>query len=116
MRKIEPLANDYIKVYESDIEGKSEYCYTPGICVLKSGRIIATLDHTYPGISPKEKGMIYISDDGEHFRFVGYFPFQHARPFEAGRCRIYYRPSGQCAHYPLRRRRRNLERLPQPDP
>lgn len=84
MRKIEPLANDYIKVYESDIEGKSEYCYTPGICVLKSGRIIATLDHTYPGISPKEKGMIYISDDGEHFRFVGYFPFQHARPFEAG--------------------------------
>ena len=84
MRKIEPLANDFIKVYESDIEGKKEYCFTPGICALPDGRIIATLDRHYPGMPAEERGMIFLSDDCLHFRFVGYFPFGHARPFVAG--------------------------------
>lgn len=81
--KIEPLANDYITVYESDTE-KQEYVYTPGICVLSGGRIIATLDHKYPDIPQREKGMAFLSDDGTHFRFSAYFPFVHARPFIAG--------------------------------
>lgn len=84
MRRIEPLANDYIAVYESDV-GKGEYCYTPGICVLPDGRLVATLDHKYPGISPEERGMVFLSDDGEHFQFSAHFPFVHARPFVAGK-------------------------------
>ena len=84
MRRIEPLANDYIAVYESDV-GKGEYCYTPGICVLPDGRLVTTLDHKYPGISPEERGMVFLSDDGEHFQFSAHFPFVHARPFVAGK-------------------------------
>lgn len=78
---MKPLANDFITLYESDIAGKQEYCYTPGICVLPSGRVIATLDHICPGIPKSERGMAFVSDDGENFRFTGYFPFVHARPF-----------------------------------
>ena len=68
MRRIEPLANDFITVYESDIE-HNEYAYTPGICVTPSGRIIATLDHTFKGVPEIEmrekRGMIFLSDDGK---------------------------------------------------
>ena len=84
MGRIEPLANDFILVYEADSKGKQEYCYTPGICVLPGGGILATLDHVYPGMPPEERGMIWRSDDGEHFRFIHHFPFCHARPFVAG--------------------------------
>lgn len=87
MRKIEPLANDYIKLYETDID-RQEYAYTPGICVLPNGRIIATMDHVYKGLAEIEmnsqRGLIFLSDDGENFRFIRHFPAGHARPFVAG--------------------------------
>ena len=82
-RRIEPLANAYITVYASDVE-KQEFVYTPGVCVLPGGRLIVTMDHKYPGISQAERGMVFLSDDGEHFRFAAYFPFVHGRPFVAG--------------------------------
>ena len=81
-RRIEPLANAYITVYASDVE-KQEFVYTPGVCVLPGGRLIVTMDHKYPGISQAERGMVFLSDDGEHFRFAAYFPFVHGRPFVA---------------------------------
>jgi len=87
LRKIEPLANDYIKLYETDID-RQEYAYTPGICVLPNGRIIATMDHVYKGLAEIEmnsqRGLIFLSDDGENFRFIQHFPAGHARPFVAG--------------------------------
>lgn len=87
MRKIEPLANDYIKLYETDID-RQEYAYTPGICVLPNGRIIATMDHVYKGLAEIEmnsqRGLIFLSEDGENFRFIQHFPAGHARPFVAG--------------------------------
>jgi len=84
MQKIEPLANEFITVYRSDTR-RGEYAYTPGICVLPGGRIIATLDRNKCAtVSDDERGMVFLSDDGLDFRFVSYFPFVHARPFAAG--------------------------------
>ncbi len=82
-------------IYRSP-DPKTVWAYSPGICALPSGRLIATMDQGGPGVKnlPGEKGMswksfcqgkIYISDDGgETWRHVGDFPFCHARPFVAG--------------------------------
>ena len=74
------------------------YCYTPGICVLPNGRIIATVDYGGSGVGnmPGEKyapwkgfwhqGVILISDDhGKSWKETAKFPFMHARPFTAGK-------------------------------
>ncbi|MBR5382670.1 MAG: exo-alpha-sialidase [Clostridia bacterium] len=83
MSRIEPLANDFITIYRSDSDN-GEYCYTPGICVLPNGRVIATIDHKGPEVPAEETGMVFISDDAAHFRRTGFFPLVHARPFVAG--------------------------------
>ena len=74
-------------MYETDID-RQEFAYTPGICVLPNGRIIATMDHVYKGLAEIEmnsqRGLIFLSDDGENFRFIRHFPAGHARPFVAG--------------------------------
>lgn len=94
---IRPLANDYVVVFESPDPGKV-FCYTPGICRLESGRLIATLDLGGPGVAslpgPKAdvctergswQGKILTSDDGgQSWRLRAEFPGTHARPFVAG--------------------------------
>ncbi len=68
------------------------YTYSPGICVLPSGRMIATMDLGGKGVAELEtlnglplQGKIFISDDkGETWRHVTNTPMIHARPFVAG--------------------------------
>lgn len=87
------LANDFVVVHESP-NPTTVYCYTPGLCRLHSGRLVATLDLGGPGVAalPDVKrgttlfrGMIYTSDDrGKTWTFRARTPMIHARPFEAG--------------------------------
>ena len=84
---MEFLANDFVTIYESE-DPKNIYPYTPGICVLPGGRLIATMDigKRVDGVIVNDIGLIYISDDhGETWRMVHEFPFRHARPFLAGK-------------------------------
>ena len=41
--RIRPLADDFVTVCRSP-DPKTVYCYTPGICRLDSGRLVATCD------------------------------------------------------------------------
>ena len=96
--KIKPLAQQHVVLYESEDPG-NVYGYTPGLCRLESGRLIATIDIGGPGVAPrwdelfgsdyraveKHYGQVYLSDDGgATWRITGRFPFFHARPFVAG--------------------------------
>jgi hypothetical protein len=96
-QRIRPLANDYVKVYESP-DAARVYAYSPGIAVLPSGRLVATMDMTGPGIDdipgPKRViehgylwfGKVFVSDDsGRTWTHKTDFPFMHARPFVAGK-------------------------------
>lgn len=77
-------------------EPQSIYAYSPGICVLPGGRLIATMDLGGPGVRELDgvkgiigktevKGKIFVSDDkGQTWRHVTDTPMQHARPFVAG--------------------------------
>ena len=95
---MEYLANHFTKVYESP-SPESIFTYTPGICVLPGGRLLATMDLGGPGVAEMEEafpaengvflGKVFTSDDGgASWQCKGNFPFQHARPFLAGE-RIY---------------------------
>ena len=80
MEKLAPI----MSVVHRSEEPQSVFTYSPGICTLKSGRMIATLD-TFDKRIDEKKGYIYISDDrGESWEFICTFPFYHARPFVAG--------------------------------
>jgi hypothetical protein len=94
--KIMPLANDFVKVFESP-DPESMYTYSPGIAVLPNGRIVATIDIGGPGVerlSPPEQlapgdrkrlGKVFVSDDGGRtWLHKTDFPYVHARPFVAG--------------------------------
>ncbi len=94
---MKPLANDYTALFESP-NPQQISCYSPGICRLPSGRLIASCDLGGPGMDtvdgPKGEyascsrywqGRAYISDDhGENWRETSRYPFFHARPFQAG--------------------------------
>jgi hypothetical protein len=83
---IRPLANDFVKVFESP-SPTNIFCYTPGLARLESGRLVATLDLGGPGLKKKNepRGRIFTSDDhGRTWTARGSFPFIHARPFVAG--------------------------------
>lgn len=83
MARYAPLA-PVMSVIKKSPAPQELFTYSPGICVLESGRIIATLD-TLDRRTNEKKGYIYLSDDGGlHWRFVANFPFYHARPFAAG--------------------------------
>lgn len=70
-------------LYESP-SPKEIFCYSPGICRLESGRLVATIDLGGPGCS-RPIGKCFLSDDrGANWRHVLDFPFHHARPFSAG--------------------------------
>ncbi len=78
-QRIQPLADDYTVVWRSP-SPKDVYLYSPGICILKSGRILTTMDISgagmdiIPGIKYSDtradgstfswQGRVYISDDG----------------------------------------------------
>ncbi len=96
MSKIEPLADAYSTVFESPDPDRL-YCFSPGIAVSPSGRLIATLDLGGPGIDRVEgpqglsnrgkrvQGRVLVSDDrGKTWTHRLSFPFMHARPFYAG--------------------------------
>ena len=91
------LANDYVTLYESP-DPSTIYAYSPGLCQLASGRLVATMDQGGPGVAALPgpsgyrgegkhawQGRIWTSDDrGQTWDERGLFPFMHARPFVAG--------------------------------
>ncbi|MER9559173.1 sialidase family protein [Mesorhizobium sp. M0323] len=91
------LADDFEIVYRSE-RPQDVYCYTPGIVVTASRRVVATFDLGGAGVrhllGPKGSrargtrfGMakVYVSDDGGcSWAERNTFPFWHARPFIAG--------------------------------
>jgi hypothetical protein len=93
--RVIPLAQDFVKVYESP-DPKTVYCYSPGLARCPNGRLIATMDLGGPGMRkvPGVKrdadgrpccGRVYTSDDrGGTWNHRDDFPFLHARPFVAG--------------------------------
>jgi hypothetical protein len=93
--KITPLANDFVKVYESP-DPANVYAYSPGLTILPSGRLVATMDQGGKGVKDlpdlrKEgkhlwKGKIFTSDDhGKTWTERAATPFSHARPVVAGK-------------------------------
>ncbi|MBP1991457.1 sialidase family protein [Paenibacillus eucommiae] len=96
MSAIQPLAQSFVKVYESPLPA-SVYCYSPGITRLSSGRLVVSLDLSGPGArelpGPWQQieagfwwsGKVFTSDDrGSTWTHKTDFPFMHARPFTAG--------------------------------
>lgn len=94
--RIRQLAPDYVTVFESP-DPEQVYVYSPGLTVLPSGRLVATMDMSGPGIEripgPKRViewgnlwfGKLFTSDDGgATWTHRTDFPFMHARPFVAG--------------------------------
>ncbi|ESX84753.1 sialidase family protein [Mesorhizobium sp. LNJC405B00] len=91
------LADDFEIVYRSE-RPQDVYCYTPGIVVTVSRRVIATFDLGGDGVrdllGPKGSraggtrfgmGKVYVSGDGgRSWTERCTFPFWHARPFIAG--------------------------------
>ncbi|RWD39501.1 MAG: exo-alpha-sialidase [Mesorhizobium sp.] len=91
------LADDFEIVYRSE-RPQDIYCYTPGIVVTVSRRVIATFDLGGDGVRdlPGRKGSraggtrfgmgkVYVSGDGgRSWTERCMFPFWHARPFIAG--------------------------------
>lgn len=97
MNPIRPLAQEHVVVSASPDPARV-YCYSPGLCRLPSGRLVATADWGGEGVAavPGAKaayqeccghwqGRIHLSDDhGATWRLVATFPFLHARPFATG--------------------------------
>jgi len=93
---VRPLANEGVVVFESP-EPAHVFTGSPGIVKLNSGRLVATFDLRGPGMKtwPGVKGMrygeprqskVFTSDDGGRtWTHRTDFPFQHARPFVAGK-------------------------------
>ncbi|RKN85255.1 sialidase family protein [Paenibacillus ginsengarvi] len=93
--RVRPLADSFVTVYESPDAGQL-YGFSPGIVVLPSGRLLATIDLGGKGVREQDgpkgsrhgyvtQGKVFISDDdGAMWRFTADFPFMHARPFLAG--------------------------------
>lgn len=92
-----PLADGFVKVFASP-DPKRLYTYSPGIAVSPSGRLIATMDMSGPGMEeipgPKAlaeggrlwQGKVFTSDDkGRTWVHRVDFPYMHARPFYAGK-------------------------------
>ncbi|MBN1341335.1 MAG: exo-alpha-sialidase [Phycisphaerae bacterium] len=96
MWKVRPLANDFVKIYESP-DPKGVYCYSPGLERCPTGRLIATMDIGGSGVKKLAelkkddknrpyRGKVFTSDDhGKAWRHSVDFPFVHARPFVAGK-------------------------------
>ncbi len=86
-----PLAQDYVTLWESP-DPKHGYGYTPGICRLDSGRLVAVYETSSAGkpVAPDNKphhaSHIVTSDDGGlTWQHRGHFDLSFARPFVAGK-------------------------------
>ena len=90
------LADDYTKVFESE-RPKDIFPYSPALCILLSGRIIATCDYGGSGIDEytpvgydepqgwKSIGRVAYSDDGgKTWSYPFDAPFLFGRPFTSG--------------------------------
>ena len=89
------LANEAV-VYESP-DPETVYAYSPGLAVLPSGRLLATMDQGGPGVKDLPgikvapdgkiwKGKVFTSDDrGRTWQHRTDMPMMHARPFAAGK-------------------------------
>ena len=90
---MKPLAQEHTVVFECP-DDKRYSCYSPGIALLPSGRLITTLEIIGPDVKGIDGaverarygswhlGMIFTSDDrGETWEKRAEFPFLHARPF-----------------------------------
>jgi len=85
-----------ISVLDHSPDPKRIFTYSPGICALPNGRLIATMDICGEGVKDIEgvkgvmgekqcQGKIFVSDDGgESWRFITNTPMMHARPFVSG--------------------------------
>ena len=79
---------------------KEVYTYSPALCVLPDGSLLATLDF---GVKPgcerlltQGRGQVMRSfDGGESWTPSGNFPFIHARPFLGWENRLYSRTHGR---------------------
>lgn len=92
---VRPLAQDFVVVYESP-DAARIYTYSPGLCRMPQGRLIATLDLGGPGVNeiPGPKGIrqgkpgqckVFTSDDhGRLWTHRVDLPMLHATPFVAG--------------------------------
>lgn len=92
---VRPLAQDFVVVYESP-NARNIYTYSPGLCRLPNGRLIATLDLGGPGVKdlPGPKGTrlgklaqckAFTSDDhGCTWTHRADLPMLHATPLLAG--------------------------------
>jgi len=96
MTRIRPLANECVTVCESPDPARIYSC-SPGLAVLPSGRLVATLGLRGPGAAElpgvkatrggegRWQGKVFTSGDrGATWTFRTDFPFLHARPFVAG--------------------------------
>lgn len=96
----EPLAQEHVVVYESP-NAETIHSYSPGLCLLPNGDLMATMDLGGPGVKdlagPRytyttDKGWTgswqeraYVtSDGGATWVMTGQFPWMHGRPFVAG--------------------------------
>ena len=82
---IAPLAQDFVTLWRSP-DPQTVYGYTPGICRLESGRLLAVWEEGGPGTPHGYPNThVAVSDDhGSTWRETGRFRMQHPRPFEAG--------------------------------
>ncbi len=95
MAMINPLADEFVKVFESR-NPDTVYTGSPGLCRGATGRLIATFDLRGPGVvelaglkrdcgNHAWQGKVFTSDDhGLTWTHRADFPFMHARPFIAG--------------------------------
>jgi hypothetical protein len=91
------LADEFVTLYESP-EPQRVFAYSPGICRLPGGRLVATMDQGGPGVKDLPgavrggqvyPGRVYTSDDrGRTWQHRADTPMIHARPFVAGN-RVY---------------------------
>jgi hypothetical protein len=96
----QPLAQDHVVVYHSP-DPENLYAYSPGICSLPGGDLVATIDLGGPGAKTLSgpifsrklnnhqsywQGQVYLSSDGgKTWDLKWKFPFMHARPFVSGK-------------------------------
>jgi len=96
MSTIQPLANDFVLLFESP-DAARVHSGCPGLARCENGRIIATYTVRGPGMAEFEgvkgcmggnawvQGRVFVSDDhGRTWTQRVEYPFQHARPFVAG--------------------------------
>ena len=91
------LADDYVVVARSP-DPMNVYCFSPGLCVLPNGRLIATMDYSGPGVADYpgrvefkkgsgryQVGRVFVSDDkGATWREKATVSMLLMRPFLAG--------------------------------